>query len=175
MAIGILTWGLPAWSQQTSAPATSGFQNQGSITFGYRFTDIAGYKPNFAQLFGLRSGFRLLDLDLSGRATEGGSRIADSYSLTTDGIGGEPFAGGSFRLSKTHVYDLRATYRQSDFYWNSNDAAPQPTGLPGLTANHDWATVRKWGGIQLNARATENLQLSFEYNRNSRSGMNFTT
>src|SRR5437879_13878776 len=125
--IAILTWGLPAWSQQTAAPAPSGFQNQGSITFGYRFTDIAGYKPNFAQLFGLRSGFRLLDLDLSGRATEGGSRIADSYSLTADGIGGEPFAGGSFRASKAHVFDLRATYRQVAFYWDTNDVDPPAT------------------------------------------------
>src|SRR4029077_16568476 len=137
-----------AWSQE--------FENQGSITVGYRFTDISGYKPTFDQLFGLRRGLRLQDFNLSGRSN-GSNRIANSYSLTADGLGGEPFAGGSFRLNKTNVYDLRANFRQIYFYWNSNDDAAQPTGLDGLTAYHDWATVRKWGGVQLDVRATEHL------------------
>src|SRR5439155_3665647 len=123
------------WSQK--------FENSGWVTAGYRFTDISGYRPNYDQLFGLRSGLRLQDFNLSGRSD------TESYALSAEGIGGEPFAGGALRLKKTNAYDLRADYRQSYFYWNSNDEGLQPTGLHGLTAWHDWSTVRKWGGVQM--------------------------
>ena len=70
--------------------SVGGFDNTGSATFGYRFTDISGYEPKFNELFDLRSGPRLLDFDLFGTAQDGKNRFADSYSLTTSGIGGEP-------------------------------------------------------------------------------------
>jgi hypothetical protein len=40
---------------------------RGSITTGYRFTDVKGYEPKFQELFDLNSGLRLLDLSLFGQ------------------------------------------------------------------------------------------------------------
>ena len=45
-----------------------GFENSGSATFGYRFTDVSGYQPKFQELFNLRQGPRLLDFSLFGKA-----------------------------------------------------------------------------------------------------------
>ncbi|MEO8051744.1 MAG: hypothetical protein ABI833_15100 [Acidobacteriota bacterium] len=152
-----------------------GFENTGSVTFGYRFTDVSGYQPKFQELINLRQGPRLLDFSLFGKAKDGENRFADDYSLTASGIGGDPFASGQLTVRKNRVYDLRVNYRQSYYYWDRNDAATLPNGLSGLTSNHNWATVRKLGSVNLLVHATNNLKFSFEYYRNSRDGETFTT
>ena len=100
----------------------------GSVTAGYRFTDVSGYQPNYQELFDLNSGFRLLDFSLFGKAKDE-NRFADDYSLTLSGLGGDPFASGQLTVRKNHLYDLRVNFRQSYYYWNLNDLAAQPTGL----------------------------------------------
>jgi hypothetical protein len=152
-----------------------GFQNTGSATFGYRFTDVSGYQPKFQELINLRQGPRLLDFNLFGKAQDGENRFADDYSLTGSGIGGDPFASGQLTVRKKNVYDLRVNFRQSYYYWDRNDAAALPNGLSGLTSNHNWATVRKLGSVNLLVHATNHLKFSFEYYRNTRDGDTFTT
>ena len=66
-------------------------------------------------------------------------------------------------------------FRQSYYYWNMNDLAALPSGLDGLTSNHNWATVRKMGSVNLLIHATKNLRFSFEYYRNTRDGVTQTT
>jgi len=167
---------IAALAQDDGKPvAIGGFENQGSVTTGYRFTDISGYKPKFDELFDLHSGFRLLDFSLFGKSQEGANRFADNYSLTTSGLGGDPFATAQFTVRKNHLYDLRVNFRQSYYYWNRNDAGALPNGLDGLTNNHNWATVRKLGSINLLIHATDKLRFSFEYYRNTRDGVTDTT
>ncbi len=78
-------------------------------------------------------------------------------------------------MRKNRLYDLRVNFRQSYYYWDRNDAATLPNGLSGLTSNHNWATVRKLGSVNLLVHATNNLKFSFEYYRNTRDGATFTT
>jgi hypothetical protein len=87
----------------------------------------------------------------------------------------DPMNGSQFTMQKAHVYDLRANYRQSYYYWDRNDVQPHPTGLHGLTTNHDFATVRKIGSVNLAAYVTPNLRLTMEYQRTGRDGTAFTT
>jgi len=56
-----------------------------------------------------------------------------------------------------------------------NDLATLPSGLDGLTSNHNWATVRKMGSVNLLVHATNNLRFSIEYYRNTRDGVTQTT
>src|SRR5579863_10270851 len=159
----------------TSKPAViAGFENTGSVTTGYRFTDVSGYRPDYQELFDLNSGFRLLDFSLFGKAQDE-NRFADDYSITLSGLGGDPYASGQLTVRKNNLYDLRVNFRQSYYYWNLNDAAVLPTGLDGLTSNHNWATVRKMGSVNLLVHATNNLRFSFEYYRNTRDGVTQTT
>ena len=166
---------------QEQPPLTlGGFEAQGSVTAGYRFTDFKGREEKFLELFNLQKGFRLMDFSLLGRAKEGTSPFADSYSLSVSGLGGDPYPGGQLTLRKNKSYDLRINYRQSYYYWDRNDGVlpPAPAGLPqfhNLTSNHNWATVRRFGSANLSVHATNNLRFLFEYNRTSRDGVNFTT
>ncbi len=65
------------------------------------------------------------------------------------------------------MYDLRVNYRQSYYYWDQNDNALLPNGLHGLTTNHNWATVRRFGSLNFLLHATNNLRFRFEYGRNA--------
>jgi hypothetical protein len=160
---------------QDTPAQLGGFETQGSVTAGYRFTDVAGRKQKYQELFDLRTGFRLHEFDLFGRAAENANPTADSYSLNMSGLGGDPYPGGQFALSKSGVYSLRVNYRQHYYYFNRNDEQVHPAGLPGLTINHDWATVRKFGSSQFTWFAAKDLRVTFDYNRNSREGTTFVT
>ena len=160
-----------------------GFETQGSVTVGYRFTDIGGREQKYTELFNLQQGFRLMDFNLTGRTAGEVGAFADSYSVHASGLGGDPFPGGQLTLRKNKLYDLRVNYRQSRYYWDRNDSVLVPSA-PGvtsgvardtMTSNHDFATVRRFGSANLTVNATNNLRFLFEYGRNSRRGVNFTT
>ena len=138
-----------------------GFGVQGSASVGYRFTDVKGYQPMYEELYDLKKGPRLMDFNLFGRS-DGTNPFADTFSLTTSGLGGDPYPSAQLTLSKTKVYDLRVNWRQAYLYWNQNDGVILPTrGTTGLTDNHDWATVRKIGSVDLTLHATNNLRFNF--------------
>lgn len=167
-----------------------GFVTEGSVSEAYRFVTVKGDKSSYNDIFNLHSGFRVSDLDLTGRAPEGSHLFADSYSITASGLGGDPYQSGQLTVRKDKLYDLRINYRQSYYYWSQNNTDSQvmaglnvpvaqggsPSGFTnGLTANHGWATVRRLGSIDFSLHATDHLQFTFEYNRNSRNGMTQTT
>src|SRR5271166_3507552 len=129
------------------------FTLSGSATGGYRFNDVRGYAPQYKEMFDLGKGFRLLDLSLFGESQEGKNAFADHFSLQTSSLGGDPFPTAQFAISKSKIYDFRVDWRQSYYFWNQNDNVVLPiasatTGISkGLTSNHDWATVRKFGSV----------------------------
>jgi hypothetical protein len=158
-----------------------GFSNQGSAEVGYRITDVKGYAPMYRELVNLQSGPRLLDLNLFGEAREGVNPFADSYSLSLSGLGGDPFPTAQFSVSKKRLFDLRVNWRQAYFNSNQNDNVILPittvaSGLStGLTSNHDWETVRKFGSVDLTLHATNNLRFNFNYYHTTDDGPTFTT
>jgi len=175
MAILLGALALNAQDKDKPSPIWGGYETQGSVTAGYRFVDISGRKLKYDELFDLQKGPRLYEVDLFGKATEKGTGAADTYSLNASGLGGDPYPGGQFAMSKAGLYDLRVNYRQHYYYWNRNDDQPNPGGLPGLTINHDWATVRKFGSMNFTLHPTENFRFILDYNRNAREGNTFVT
>ena len=183
-AAAVLTISTASFAQEASTENPipfGGFENHGEATVGYRFIDVSGYRPQFQQMFNLRDGFRVHDMTLYGDSQDGKGSFADRYSFTASGIGGDPFPSAQFMVSKTGLYEFRANWRQSYYYWNQNDdvalpiSALVPTFPRGLTTNHDWATVRKFGSADLTLHATRNLQFTFETSHTSNDGNVFTT
>lgn len=169
---------------ETANPAPplvlGGFQTQGSATAGYRFTNVKGYQPMYQELFDLNKGFRVQDFNIYGEAVEGSHSFADTWSVLASGLGGDPFPAVQLTVAKTQLYELRINWRQSYYYWNQNDNVTLPTGLVagfsrGLTSNHDWATVRKFGSADFTVHATNNLRFNFSYYRTSDNGPAYTT
>jgi hypothetical protein len=173
-----------AQENSQSIPIVLGdFTFSGTATAGYRFTDVKGYQPQYQEMFDLGNGFRVLDLSLYGESREGKNSFADAFSLQLSSLGGDPFPTAQFMISKKKVYDFRADWRQSYYYWNQNDnvvlpivaAAAPGTISKGLTSNQDWATVRKFGSADLTLYATNNLRFHFNYYRPSDQGTTLTT
>jgi hypothetical protein len=173
VAAGLIS--LPLQAQDDKPLVVGPFENSGSVTFGYRFTDLSGYRPEYQQMFDLESGPRLLDFSLFGHVADGKHSFMDDYSVVASGIGGEPWSTVQVNVRKKKRYDLRINLQQSHYYWNQNDGAALPGGIPGLTSNHDWATVRRIGNVNLLVHATSNLRFTFEYSHNARHGVNDTT
>jgi hypothetical protein len=174
-ALLMTSTGLRAQDEPETPLTLGAFNTQGSVTAGYRFTDIKGYQPQYLQLFDLQKGFRLQDFSLFGESQEGANPFADTFSLQTSGLGGDPFPTAQLTVSKNKLYDFRVNWRQSYYYWNENDNVVLPLGFAGLTNNHDWATVRKLGSADLTLHATNNLRFNFEVYRTTNSGVLFTT
>src|SRR5262245_801641 len=84
------------------------FDNHGEINLGYRFKDVQGYEPKYEELFNLRRGLRVYDFSVQGSAREKAHSLADGYSLSASGLGGEPFSTAQLTARKTDRYDLRA-------------------------------------------------------------------
>jgi hypothetical protein len=160
-------------------PVTLGdFNLSGSSTAGFRFTTVKGYEPQYREMFDLGNGFRLLDLNVNGDAQEGKNPFADNFSLQISSLGGDPFPTAQFAISKNKVYDFRVNWRQDYYFWNQNDNVTLPLAAAqskGLTSNHDWATVRKFGSMDFTLHATNNLRFRFNYYRPSDEGMTYTT
>jgi hypothetical protein len=157
------------------------FDFSGSATGGYRFETVKGYAPQFQEMFDLGKGFRLFDFTLNGATAGEKNAFADTFFLQLSGLGGDPFPTAQFAISKHKIYDLRVNWRQSYYYWNQNDNVVLPiasaaAGLStGLTNNHNWATVRKFGSVDLTLHATDHLRFRFNYYRPSDDGTTFTT
>lgn len=184
IAIALLVSALFAYAQDSAEPAPMAlgdFTLSGSATAGYRFTDVKGYVPQFQEMYDLRKGLRLLDFDLYGDSEGAKNAFADDFSLQLASLGGDPFPTAQFAISKKKVYDFRVDWRQSYFFWNQNDNVVLPIAAAtvgiskGLTSNHDWATVRKFGSADLTLYATNNLRFHFDYYRPSDQGTTFTT
>ncbi len=135
----------------------------------------------YLEMINLRRGPRLMDFNLFGEAKEGTNAFADDYSLTMSGLGGDPFPTAQFSVTKHRVFDFRASWRQAYYNWNQNDSVVLPiTGVAktlstGLTDNHEWETVRKFGSADLTVHASNNLRFNFDYYRTSDTGSTFTT
>lgn len=170
------------YSQVDSPAGSEKFRNQGEVTVGYRFADVGGYFPQYQQMFDLKDGFRLFDFTLHGNSPDRSNPFADSYSLTASGLGGDPFSTAELQVGKTNLYDFRVQWRQSTYYWNQNDDAVLPITLAastplstGLTANHNWDTVRKLGSAAFTVHATNRLRFSFEFAKTTNNGPLLTT
>ena len=177
----LLTGNVLRGQDNTETPLVlGGFNTQGSVTVGYRFDDIKGYVPMFQELSDLNRGFRLMDFNIFGEAAKGTNPFADSYSISASGLGGEPFEVGQLSVRKNHLYDFRVNWRQSYFYSDQNNSVVLPIArlagvTTGLTDNHAWATVRKFGSADLTLHATNNLRFIFDYYHTTDSGPTFTT
>ena len=175
-----LVMGAPAWAQEPApapaapAAADNAFALQGSASVGYRSTDVTGYEPKFRELYNLRDGWRLPDFTLFGRAPLGNDRFADSFSVTASGLGGDPFESLQATARRHGLYDFRASYRRSSFFWDQSDAT-LPTGKNGLTNNHAWDTTRNLGSVSFLLQASSALHVGFELSHADQSGTTVTT
>ncbi len=166
----------PAQAQDVAAPAASAPELaasiHGSFDVGYRFQRVAGSTDAFRQIFDVTGGARLFGVDLR---ADGGStprRFADTFTVTTSGLGGDPFPTLQVSLAKARRYKLQVNWRQSRFF---NRAPDTPSSLGGfdtrvVTDRHSWTTARQVGNVAFTYDVSNRLKVLLAYDRVSNGG-----
>ena len=147
---------------QDSGLALGGFQWNGAIELGYRFTDIDGSRDRYKETVNLMEGFRLFDFNLMGRNLEPGKGWVDSFSLIGREIG-DPFPSARLEVKKNNLYDFVATYNQYHYWSNREDNV-------WLTDNHDFSSKTTIGTFNLSVFPRDGLRLNLGYRHWARDG-----
>ncbi|MGD0919137.1 MAG: hypothetical protein ABSB22_22065 [Thermodesulfobacteriota bacterium] len=105
---------------QDSGLAFGGFQWNGAVELGYRFTDIDGNRNRYKEDVNLMQGLRLFDFSLFGKNLEPGKGLVDYFSLTGRDIG-DPFPAARLEVKKNKSYDFTASFNQYHYWSNRED------------------------------------------------------
>lgn len=153
--------------QEAAAPHPGAYSFSGVASFGYRFVDVNGSRAKYDQLLNLQEGFRLFDGQIDVTPTEPGHGWFDRLSLSFQGLGGDPFPVIRADLRKNGLYDLRVSYRATQYFYD----LPQPITAP----NHGWIDRRRFADLDFRYTPSRNLRVRFFYNRTERVGNDLAT
>jgi hypothetical protein len=139
-----------------------GFQWNGAVELGYRFTDIDGSKNRYKETVNLMEGLRLFDFSLLGKNLTPGTGMVDYFSLTGRNIG-DPFSSARLEVKKNKTYDFVTSYNRYKYYSNREDNF-------FLTDNHDFSTTFSNFVTNLSVFPRDDFKLNFGYRHWGRDG-----
>jgi hypothetical protein len=147
---------------QDSGLTFGGFQWNGAIELGYRFTDIDGNRNRYKEDVNLMQGLRLFDFSLFGKNLEPGKGLVDYFSLTGRDVG-DPFPAARLEVKKNKSYDFTATYNQYHYWYNREDNF-------FLTDNHDFSSKFTTETVNLSVFPKDDFRLNLSYRHWARDG-----
>ncbi len=174
----MLLFPLLACAQDTVAPTTGERtlpprgENSGNYNvvqsweLGYRFASVGGDDGEYRSNVNYGDGVRLLSSYLTIDSRDGHGRWFDEITLTTQGLGNDPYQSVTFRIQKNRLY-------RYDFTWRSNDYFN-----PGLTiadGEHLEDTTFQWQDHDLTLFPQSWFRLHAGYSRWTQDGPALTT
>jgi hypothetical protein len=141
-----------------------GYAVDTSTTAGYRMVDIDGSKPKYREDYNLRSGLRLFDFDVSGAAKAPEETRLDRFHLQVETPGDEPVSHFRLTAGDRTLYDLRADFTRSKYYYAVPQLFEEPVAEDvRLSDLHDWNLVRTNGRVDLTLHLPRLPTLLFGY------------
>src|SRR6185437_13592007 len=161
-----------AAAQQVVAPATDHVgpprgENTGdynitqSFELGYRFDQVSGNTDEYRSVANFGNGLRLFGSSLTVNSRDGHGKWFDDLTLTTQGLGNDPYESVVLRVAKNKLYRYDMSWRMSDYY------------NPGLTVSgglHKMDTSRRMQDHELTLLPQSKVQLRLGYSRNTEDG-----
>ena len=138
-----------------------------SGSVGGRVLDLRGNQAKYDQLFNLQDGFRLFGGDLELLANDPNQHLFDRILITTQGLGGDPYPLMRLSVRKNGVYEIRAGYRTTQYFYDLPETMQTP--------NRGWIDRRRVGDADIRYTPTTGLQLRLFYNRTQRDGTDIST
>jgi len=145
-----------------------GFQWNGAIELGYRWTNISGNESQYKETVNLREGLKLFDFNLTGRNLDPGKGYVDYFSLKGREVG-DPYPFARLDIRKNKTYDFSATYNQYNYYVTRDLEA-----TPFLSSNLGFNSKFSVGTVGLSVFPKEDVRLNFGYRHWGRSGDAYT-
>jgi hypothetical protein len=135
---------VPACAQRTVAPTEStvgsprgedagDYNVVNSFELGYRFRTVDGSTQLYRSQVNFGNGLRLLSSSLTVNSREGHGKWFDDLSLTTSGLGNDPYQMATFRIAKNRLYRYDMTWRLNAYY---NPAASIAFGTHLVDTTH---------------------------------------
>lgn len=128
-----------AFAQQTVAPTqapvgpatgdnTSEYNITNSIETGYRWATVGGSLDEYRSQVNYGDGVRLLGSALAMYSRDGHGKYFDELTLTTQGLGNDPYESATLRIAKNRLYRFDMTWRLNDYYNPGLVSAGQQSG-----------------------------------------------
>jgi hypothetical protein len=111
-----------------SGDNTSDYNIVNSIETGYRWISVAGDPEEYKSQVNYGNGVRLLGSSFSMFSRDGHGKYFDELTLTTVGLGGDPYESATLRIAKNNLYRFDMTWRLNDYYNPGLTSAGQTGG-----------------------------------------------
>ncbi|MBS1824995.1 MAG: hypothetical protein JST93_06715 [Acidobacteria bacterium] len=145
---------------------SGGYNILNSFETGYRFRSIGGNYGKYRSDVNFGNGIRLLGSQLRVSSREGHGKLFDDLSLTTQGIGNDPYQSASLRIEKNRFYRYDMLWRLNEYY------------NPALTVSfgqHLLDTRRRFQDHDFTLFPQGSFKLFGGYTRNSQTGPGLAT
>ena len=176
----LISWALPSVlpAQDTVAPTTNEQvgpargQNAGDYNFvqswelGYRYRLLGGDEGKFRSDVNYGNGIRLLSSYLTINSKDGHGKLFDSLSLTTQGLGNDPYESAVLRIEKNRVYRYDMQWRLNDYF---------NPGLVTAGGLHLQDLERRWQDHEFVLFPQHRIRLRAGYGRNVQDGPALST
>lgn len=136
-----------------------GYNVLNSFETGYRFRSVGGDLGRYRSDVNFGNGIRLLGSRLQVNSRNGKGSLFDELSLTTQGLGGDPYQSSILRLEKNRLYRYDLGWRSAEYF---NPALRISSGLHALNTtrifqDHDF-TLFPQSAFRMFAGYTRNTQ-----------------
>ena len=133
---------------------------------GYRWNQVFGDRGEYRSDANYGNGIRLLSSSFTMNSKDGHGHLFDEISLTTLGLGNDPYEAVTLRVQKNGLYRYDGVWRLSDYY------------NPGLTAAgglHLADTQRRLQDHDLTLLPQSKVQFHLGYSRTAETGPALST
>ena len=132
-----------------------------SWEFGYRLSEIGGNRGEYRSQVNYENGVSLLGSNLVVHSKNGRDKWFDELTLTTQGLGHDPYESALLRVRKNRVYEYDMTWRQNDYY---------NPGLVVANGTHFRNTVYRWQDHDFTLFPDRPYKLLLGYGRTTEAG-----
>jgi hypothetical protein len=87
-----------------------------SFETGYRFSTVGGSMEQYRSNVNFGNGIRLLGSSLIVNSKDGHGRLFDQITLSTQGLGNDPYESVAMRIEKNRLYRYDMSWRQNDYF-----------------------------------------------------------
>jgi hypothetical protein len=162
--------------EKPAPPPPPAFHLDARVSAGYRMVDIDGSKDKYKEDYNLRSGGRLFDFELAGRASDQDAEWLDRFRLEIETPHDEPTSHFRLSASDTRRYTLDASFVRSKYFYE----VPQlfeaaVAGDVRLDDLHDFDTTRTDGVVDFRFRLTDTAWITAGYRLYERTGDGVST
>jgi hypothetical protein len=173
MAAGICSAQPPAAlpPEPVGPPRGENWQNYNFTSWfetGYRFESQSGNQDQYRSMVNYGNGVRLLGSSVDINSKDGHGRYFDRLSLTTLGLGGDPYQSATLSIGKNRLY-------QYDLLWRQNAYVNPGLVTGGATPLHPLNTTYGMQDHDLTILPQSKIRFLLSYSHNSELGPGIST